>query len=229
MIRKLKGPKGKRKARVELRPPIERLQHFWTRGQFYERPVLDYIYKHYRHQGGWFVDAGSSIGNHALWFALYCNATAVASIEPVKSSLSWQRHNLELNWLGNVHCYNVALSDKEGRGKMAKAPANPRARWPWNLGMWNLEEGEGPTRIVTLDGLLEKNGIAGVTLVKMDIEGCEMKALQGATRLLRSDHPVLFLETYPESRHQEFADFLGKFGYKGQKIYKNMCEFKHVA
>jgi len=222
----LTGPEDKPKAKVILKPPIERLQYFWERGRFYERQVLQYIHEH--HRGGVFVDAGSNIGNHTLWFAMYC-ADVVVSIEPVKSMMDWQLENLKLNGLDNVHTFNVALSDKAGLGQMVKAPEQPRARWPWNLGMWNLEEGDGPTRIVTLDSLLSEHGITGISLVKMDIEGFELKALAGATHLLEREHPVLFLEAYPKTRKRvcAFADFLRPFGYQGKRVppYKNMIEF----
>jgi FkbM family methyltransferase len=221
-LHELKGPKGKLKAKVVLKPPIERLQHCWERGQFYEREVLQYIYE--RYQGGTFVDAGSNIGNHTLWFAMYC-ADLVVSIEPVKAMLEWQLENLALNGLDNVRTFNMALSDELGWGEMVKAPENPQAKWPWNLGMWNLQEGRGLTCVVALDNLLSNYNIKAVSLVKMDIEGFELKALMGARRLLEREHPALFLEAYPEARMREFADFLGPLGYQGKLIYKNMAEF----
>lgn len=218
----LAGPKGEPKAKVILKPPIERLQHFWQRGQFYERKVLQYIHEHYH--GGVFVDVGSNIGNHTLWFALYC-AEMVISIEPVKSLMEWQLENLKLNDLDNVQAFNVALGDKPGPGRMVKVPENPRAKWPWNLGMWRLEPGDGSTRITTLDGLLDEHGITGIRLVKMDIEGLELKALIGATRLLKREHPALFLEAQTEVQACGLVAFLGAFGYIGKQIYKNMYEF----
>lgn len=219
----LSGPQGEPKAKVIVKPPIERLQYFWQRGQFYESGMLQYI--HERYHGGVFVDAGSNVGNHTLWFAMYCGAEVVISIEPVKLLFDWQLENLKLNGLDNVRTFNVALGDKPGVGQMVKAPPNPRARWPWTIGMWNLEPGDGPTRIVTLDGLLSKHDITGVSLVKIDIEGFELKALMGAKRLLERERPALFLEAYPRKHWREFADFLEPLGYIGKHVYGNMYEF----
>jgi protein O-GlcNAc transferase len=223
-IHELRPPaRGLPRAKVLVKPPVARLQHFWQRGRFYEEDVLRYVYRNY--SGGIFVDCGSSIGNHTLFFAMYCKPYFVVSVEPVKASLDHQWHNLALNGLRNVHCFNVAVNDRAGTGRMVKAEENPGARWPWNEGMWELELGKGKVEVTTLDLLLKD--IAGVTLIKLDIEGYELKALQGARELLAREKPVLLIEAYPERRRRKFARFLVEFGYgRGKRVYKNMFEFK---
>lgn len=223
MIRELKGPPGKPKTKVVLKPPVQRLQSLWQRGRFYERDVLLYIHERYR--GGVFIDAGSNVGNHTLFFAMYCNPSLVVSIEPVASYLEHQRENLVLNELeGKVRCFSVALSDAPGEGEMIKSPANPRARWPWHKGMHELKEGPGQTAVTTLDALLLN--VTGITLVKMDIEGHELKALAGAAALLERERPALFLETRTKEVGQEYADFLQQFGYgQGNQIYPKIYKF----
>jgi protein O-GlcNAc transferase len=220
---KLKPPaSGLPDAKVKLRQPISRIQHFWQRGKFYEEKVLKYIYRN--HSGGIFVDCGSSIGNHSLFFSMYCKPYFVVSIEPVRGSLSHQKDNLALNEVNNVHCFNVALSDRPGRGRMVRAAPVSTAKWPLNEGMWNLEPGKGSKEITTLDALLKD--ILDITLIKLDIEGFELLALEGARGLLTSQHPALFIEVYPERRLTQFGKFLSQFGYSNvTRVYKNMFEF----
>lgn len=224
MIRKLKGPQGKPKTKIILKPPIQRLQSLWQRGRFYERDVLLYIHERYR--GGTFIDVGSGVGNHTLFFAMYCEPSLVMSIEPVNSYLEHQRENLALNGFEDkVQCFNVALNDTPGRGEMIKSPANPRAKWPWHKMMHELREGKGPTTVTTLDALLPD--VRDVTLVKMDIEGHELKALAGAVGLLERERPPLFLETRTAKVGQEYAAFLRQFGYgPGEQVYPKIYEFK---
>lgn len=224
-ICELKGPKGAPKTKVTLKPPIQRLQSFWKRGRFYERDVLSYIHGHY--QGGVFIDAGSNVGNHTLFFAMYCNPSLIISIEPVASYLEHQRENLALNGLGDkVHCFNVALSDASGKGKMVKSRANPRATtWQWHQMMHELVEGEGPTVVTTLDELLPD--VRGVTLLKIDVEGHELKALAGATKLLQRERPALFLEALTKKVGRGIAAFLQQFGYgPGKRVYPRLYEFR---
>jgi hypothetical protein len=49
---------------------------------------------------------------------------------------------------------------------------------------------------ITLDGYAERN--ASPTVMKMDIEGAELKALRGASQILESDRPTLYVEIHPE-------------------------------
>jgi FkbM family methyltransferase len=51
-----------------------------------------------------------------------------------------------------------------------------------------------PAVTVTLDWLLREDGPPAV--IKIDVEGMELKALQGAIELLRSHRPMLLIETY---------------------------------
>lgn len=204
--------------KVRLRKPILRLQNFWQKGKFYESETLGYIRRNY--SGGVFVDCGSSIGNHTLFFSMYCKPYFVVSIEPVESSLAHQKANLALNGIKNVHCFNVALSDKPGVGRMVKSKLEP-----WNEGMWNLEVGKGKREIATLDSLLKD--ISDITLIKLDIEGFELQALEGAKRILETQHPVLFIEGFPKRHVAQFSKFLSQFGYGNAKeVFKSMYEFK---
>jgi FkbM family methyltransferase len=228
MIHELRPPaRGLPSTKVILKPPTQRLQSFWERGRFYEHNMLMYVYERYR--GGVFVDVGSNIGNHTLFFAMYCNPSLVISIEPVVSYLRHQRRNLALNDLGSdqVITHAVAVSDRPGTGKMVKGEPNPspRARWAWHRGMHELREGAGATTVTTLDLLLPT--VTDVTLIKMDIEGSELKALAGAAALLERERPTLFLETVSAKIGQEYANFLRQFGYdSGRLIYPKIFEFR---
>lgn len=73
---------------------------------------------------------------------------------------------------------------------------------------------------ISLDRYLIKNGIKRVDLVKIDIEGGELGAFQGARRMLESLRPVIICEVldwvtgpwgYPAA---EIVEFLGRFGYQ---------------
>lgn len=205
--------------KVQLRRPILRLQSFWQRGKFYENETLGYIYHNY--SGGAFVDCGSSIGNHSLFFGMYCKPHSVISIEPVKKSLKHQKANLKLNGIKNIRYFNVALADKPGKGRMVKSKLEP-----WNEGMWNLElDDKGDIEIVTLDNLLRR--IPNITLIKLDLEGFELQALEGARQTLTKHHPALFIETFPRQQKAKFTKFLRQFGYGGAKeVFKSMSEFR---
>ena len=190
---------------VTLQEPIEHLQEFWERGQFFEQRLLEYIYWHYK--GGTFVDVGSAIGNHSLFFALFCDPQCVVSIEPVLSSVERQREIYGLNHVaGKVHTHNVALSDVPGTGKMI-----PFANH--NLGQFQLVPGdEVPVEI--LDRIVALEQPKRVTLVKIDVEGHELRVLMGAAGTLTRYRPALFIEIRSKSSYAGVTAFLEPFGYR---------------
>ncbi len=97
---------------------------------------------------------------------------------------------------------------------------------PWNEGMWNLElDDSGDIEIATLDNLLRR--VPNITLIKLDLEGFELQALEGARQTLKKHHPVLFIETFPRQQKAKFTKFLRQFGYGDAKeVFKSMSEFR---
>ena len=196
-------------AKAILQEPIEHLQASWQRGEFFEYRILEYIYWHYK--GGIFVDVGSAIGNHSLFFAKFCQPKHVISIEPVWDSNVRQGQLLHLNGVGDlVTLHNCALSDRVGRGRMEPFASH-------NLGQYRLRPGDD-VDITTLDAILSQAGILGskerVTLIKADVEGHELRVLYGAEETLRQKRPALFLEIRSRSAHKAITEHLATFGYK---------------
>ena len=64
---------------------------------------------------------------------------------------------------------------------------------------------------VSLDHLIEQ-GWAPPLIVKIDVEGAELRVLRGASRLLAERRPILLLEMFGD-RIQTFA-LLKKIGYR---------------
>ena len=104
------GALGSPTAKFELRgnaSAYTHIQRHWRRGRFYEAAMLDYIRE--RYQGGQFLDIGASLGNHSVYFALYCGASEVMAFEPVGVSRDHLHRNLALNSLGGrVLVYDTA-------------------------------------------------------------------------------------------------------------------------
>ena len=51
------------------------------------------------------------------------------------------------------------------------------------------------------------------TLIKIDIEGDELKALNGSVKILKKYHPRIILETHSKKLEKDCLDFLFKFRY----------------
>jgi FkbM family methyltransferase len=126
--------------------------------------------------GGVVVDAGASLGDHTSRYAT--KAGLVHAFEPQPESFECLRENCEGL---NVRMYRCGLSDHEGEltiARHANVGASPIA-----------EGGDIPIRVITLDSL----GLAPA-LIKMDVEGHEVKALRGARLTILRFRPVLVIE-----------------------------------
>ena len=208
MEKVLAGPGG-RTAKVIVADENEHLQRCWVKGAFYEAGMLNWIHAHYN--GGVFVDVGACIGNHALYFAAFCDPELVIAIEPVTTSRKLMRSNLRLNVpMHKVVIAQCAIGSESSTGKMEMFEPQ-RVR---NVGMYKLVKGASvfvkPLDQLLLDELsLDPKEI---TVVKIDVEFSELEVLRGATRLLREGSPALFIEVAADMTGSILA-FLADFDY----------------
>ena len=65
-------------------------------------------------------------------------------------------------------------------------------------------------------------------VIKMDIEGGEVLALQGMTRVLREIRPLLFLELHGYSASKTSWNILSSFGYHFYRINSDLDQVTSV-
>ncbi|RME57448.1 FkbM family methyltransferase [Candidatus Parcubacteria bacterium] len=139
-----------------------------------------------------FLDVGACVGVYALHAARYCQQ--VIALEPEPELRAHLAENVELNQAQNIMLLPYALADKSGKvplyteGSAGKSPSilpekEKQAIWV---------EGR------SLDDLVQSRKIPYPDVVKIDIEGAELIALQGMQNLL-SERAVraIFLEVHP--------------------------------
>jgi FkbM family methyltransferase len=150
-------------------------------GSFYELDLLEHLAVH-APPGGTYVDAGANIGNHTVYFARFL-ADRVVAVEANPDVVPVLRANLEGNGLTNVDIVGCAVGAAAGQGVLV-VPAGMEH----NVGAWEIHAdaggsaGQAAVRIRPLDDILgEALGPAErVHLIKLDVEGMELPALQGA-------------------------------------------------
>jgi hypothetical protein len=65
-----------------------------------------------------------------------------------------------------------------------------------------------------IDDITKKLKLSKLSLIKIDIEGYEYKALRGATCCLRKFKPKIIIEIHSKELRKKIIDLLRKFGYK---------------
>ena len=174
------------------------------------------------------LDCGANIGQTAKSLRnLYPEAT-LYSFEPVSSV--FEQLEATCKEIG-AHAVNQAVSDEPGTATMHLTvggeahsllgflPDNPCARW-------TREVGRETVTVCTLDGWCAEQGIdtRRVDVIKLDIQGAEMKALYGARKLLETVKliyvEVSFVPLYAGAPlFEEIEAFLCECGYRRHAVF----------
>src|SRR5208282_4593117 len=169
--------------------PKDYVEGMLLEGTWYELQNLEFIRS--LQCGGTYVDIGAFIGTHSLFFSLFCPAEKVYSFEVNPRAYEKLRKNLAANNASNVHVYNLGLSDDVGGAVFHETNET-------NRGASFLKGNEGETFVAPLDSLL----IPDVRLMKVDVEGMELRVLKGAVRTLKTvEH--LFVEMWSEAQSKD--------------------------
>jgi FkbM family methyltransferase len=169
--------------------------HIWHRG-WYE-PHLVKALTPYLTKETIFFDLGANIGQYTLLSSPLVQE--VHSFEPFAETYELLKWNVQHNHLANVHINQLAVSDRTGDGMIYDGG-------PSNVGATSLgqpKNGEGRRHLIrttTLDQYVFDSGLQSrpvKIVLKMDIEGGELLALQGAPDFL-SLKPIIFLEAIDE-------------------------------
>jgi FkbM family methyltransferase len=148
------------------------------------------------------LDIGANVGAHTLHLArLVGEHGRVIAFEPTDFAVSKLRANLAANpsLEPRVEVRQAFLVGKmeEGVERTLASSWPVDGTPPDDPKMGSRSMAVAGAQAVTLDSALEALGRPTVSLVKMDIDGHELGALQGAQSLLARDHPVIVMELAP--------------------------------
>jgi FkbM family methyltransferase len=137
------------------------------------------------------VDAGGFVGDWAKW-AVAAGASKVIVFEPGREQLECLRTNLREELAAQrVILVPKGLWDREEQLYLAHSVGVPAAD---SVAVERPTRGES-IELTTLDKALEELGVDRLDGLKMDIEGSEVRALQGASATLNTFRPVLAVAT----------------------------------
>jgi FkbM family methyltransferase len=140
------------------------------------------------------VDGGANVGCWTLQLAKACTGWGtVYSFEPQKRLYHALVGNVALNNCHNVTPCLAALTEVSRQVSVPQLPVDRPANYS-TLQLENPPGGSDPREIVagmTIDSLK-----APIRLMKLDIEGMEYKALQGAEETIKLWRPVIFAEVW---------------------------------
>lgn len=139
-------------------------------------------FKQYIPQDGTVIDVGASIGDHTVTYAQWVGKDGmVAAFEPNPKAYACLQHNTKE--LPQVLPVKSGLSDVDGKVTLVELD---------NSGATYLSDSKSKTKVpvTTLDSYEFKS----VDFIKIDVEGYEVKVLEGARKTIEESRAVMLIE-----------------------------------
>ena len=137
-----------------------------------------------------YIDLGAYNGDTATEFSKRYSYDRIIAVEPDKRNFRKLTENTAD--IKNITLINALISDRDERVLLD----NNKGR-----GAHESENGKIAVDAVRIDTITEKERLPenGQLIIKFDVEGNELKALQGAERTIRERNPLMFISCYHRS------------------------------
>ncbi len=134
-------------------------------------------------------DIGANIGFFTIIAAREVGPQGrVIAFEPLPDNVRWLRHNADLNGFSQVDVVEAAVGAQPGTVSLEAGGAGVWARIS--------ETGEHAVRMLRLDDAIADGSLPPPDVVKMDIEGAEVQALEGMRDTLVNHRPTVIVELH---------------------------------
>ena len=179
-------------------------------GRYEDREIAE-LCRHIVPSGTVF-DVGANIGLSALEFARTVGAAGqVIAFEPHPKTAERLRINLERNDASNVRIIQAAVGSEPGTitfNESSDPTLSSATIVPRNM-VRSFE-----VALTTVDIAWTEAGKPLVSVLKIDVEGGELAALQGASELLARDYPAILLEAWGADQLGPIHNLLLEAGYE---------------
>jgi FkbM family methyltransferase len=188
------------------------------------------FYLHYLREGMTVFDVGANVGELTLLFSRFVGEGRVHAFEA--SSKVFERLSTLCDAAArrNVALHHLALAETEGTVRLHiydddylcwnSRALRPLANYGINVEPVETEE----VTATTVDLFCEKNDIASIDLLKIDVEGAEFQVLLGARRMLQSKRVRCLTFEFGQTTFdmgnnpEDIERYLSSLGYKLHNI-----------
>jgi len=149
------------------------------------------------------IDCGANIGNHSMFWSEY--VSKIIAIEGFPPTFELLKYNIENNGFTNIYPILAMLSSKSKEKFITKIHKKNMGS---NMFVPNTKGGINSN---TLDVVLN---CSKCDFIKLDVEGFELKVLEGAKEILSKFKPFLAIELHEKENREKINQFLKFMGYQ---------------
>jgi FkbM family methyltransferase len=163
--------------------------------------------------GDFCLDCGANLGYHTVEMAKLAGPRgAVIAFEPLRVIFQQMCGNVFLNDLRNVMTLNAAVGHENGHITMDAVNVDQPGV---NIGGTKVGGGGDRAQMLKLDGMNLKP-----SFMKIDVQGCEVRLLEGAEQTIRASKPVMFVEVE--------QNWLANFGFSSAALMNKLLSFGYL-
>jgi FkbM family methyltransferase len=152
-------------------------------------PVVQQALQRELSEGQVAYDIGANIGFFTIIAARQVGSRGkVVAFDPLPENIRWLQHNADLNDLGQIEAVEAAVGAEHGTARVQRGAT---AVWAHVS-----ETGDDVVRLVGIDAGIADGSLPVPDLVKIDIEGAEVAALDGMRETLARHRPTLIVELH---------------------------------
>lgn len=180
-----------------------------------EKNALHYIYKKLSQKENIILfDVGANVGTYTVLLNQDFNDNSkIFSFEPSKFTYKILTQNTQQ--FENVKLYNFGFGDKNASFTLYsnKERSGISSLFKRRLDHFNIDmDIKEDIEIKTIDNFCNDNNIAGIDFLKLDIEGNELKALNGAKAMLEN-HKVNYIQFEFGGCNIDYRTYFQDFNY----------------
>ena len=180
-------------------------------------PALSRFLSRYAAPGAVCIDECAHYGIHTLMLARSVGVSGrVIAFEANPQTAALLRRNLALNGLA-AEVVGKGVSDSSGTSRLYVATPGMSTLVPSAQVAYT---GELEVETVTLDEFWPTGGLTHLEVVKIDVEGHDLKVIQGAKRLLAGYRPFLCFEWISNSDRVKAADLTETLAFLSSLDYR---------
>lgn len=152
-------------------------------------------------------DVGAHVGYYSLLAATRVGRGGhVWAFEPLPENFAFLQQHIALNQISNITCMQTAVAQSSGTTLFRRGGTRSTGKLS--------ARGELAVATLCLDDLVSGSNALPPDVIKLDVEGAELKALQGAGNVLLASHPKLYVATHSESLHRDCMEYLAGLNYQ---------------